>query len=395
VQVRPDLWVLDPVAIPWMKSDYTPIGRLGTMGRYVSPRFLAFGGENGLWALPVDLGRREPTGEAFLAIPGVRRETDWRASQVAFSREGTVAYVAGPDIAQTRFAWLDANGGIEVLPFPAREYWTFALSPDGERIAVQVRPDLWVLDLERGTSSRLTNLAGHRSFIAGVRWGPDGKRVSYLQMTFTDSSRTTTTRTMRVDGTGEAQVIYTAPGDTVIFGESWSPDGTHMAGQRGWQNEGTDVVVIDLETGTYEVIAATPAMEYFPSFSPDGRWIAYESEEGGDQHIFVQPYPPTGERWQISTKNALESRWSADGRELVFRSGQQWVAVPIQTEPEFRAGRPRVVGQGTFVNVPGMSWDMTADGSRFLVLQPADTSTTTRNVHVVFNWIAELDRHPR
>jgi len=295
-------------------------------------------------------------------------------------------------MALSRFAWLDADGHPETLPFTERGYFGFDLSPDGRRIAVQVPPDLWILDLERETDSRLTNLAG-RGFIGAVRWHPDGERISFLQMVGMDGGVETTTRTMRVDGTGEGDIVYTAPADTVIFGSGWNSDGTRIAGERGWIGEDKDVVVIDPAAGTYEVVAASPSLEYFPSFSPDGRWIAYTSEEAGDSHIFVQPYPPTGQRWQVSATGAVESRWSADGRELIFRSGPQWIAVPVQTEPTFRAGRPRVMGEGPFINVPGMSWDLTADGSRFLVLQPVDTSTTTRTLHVIFNWITELDSH--
>jgi len=125
-------------------------------------------------------------------------------------------------------------------------------------------------------------------------------------------------------------------------------------------------------------------------FSPDGRWIALTSGESGRYEIYVEPYPPTGERWMISSDGGEEPVWSPQIDEVFIRYGNKWMAVAIKTEPEFSAEPARLLFEGKFANTPGYSYDIHPDGQRFLVLQRREESSN--RLHVIDNWFEELKR---
>jgi Tol biopolymer transport system component len=132
--------------------------------------------------------------------------------------------------------------------------------------------------------------------------------------------------------------------------------------------------------------------EAWPSFSPDGTLIAYQSNVSGVAQLYVQPYPPTGNVVQVSVEGgAEEPRWAADGRELVYRAGHQWLSATIETEPRLSAGQPRVVRDGDFLNIAGYSWDMTNDGDRFLLVRGPDAPETLPRLNVIFNFLGEVE----
>ena len=171
----------------------------------------------------------------------------------------------------------------------------------------------------------------------------------------------------------------------------WSPDGQTLA-----------FLEIDPDTGDYDIVrwrdgnvtplAAGPFNEGVPRFSPDGRWLAYMSDESGRNEIYVQAYPGPGEKWTLSTDGGTEPVWSRDGRELFYRNGYQMMVVPIQSDPVFRPGAPQLLFEGPFETNPGgyPNYDVTLDGSRFIMIE---TETTGLNeIHVVLNWYEELKR---
>ncbi len=126
-------------------------------------------------------------------------------------------------------------------------------------------------------------------------------------------------------------------------------------------------------------------------FSPDGRWIAYVSDESGQYEVYVRPYPGPGGKWQVSTQGGGEAIWSRDGNELFYRNGNKWMAVAVNLEPEFKAETPRVLFDGPYVDVGGLSFDVTPDGQRFLLLEPAAQDPVT-HLNVVLNWFEEVKR---
>lgn len=126
-------------------------------------------------------------------------------------------------------------------------------------------------------------------------------------------------------------------------------------------------------------------------FSPDGRWIAFTSDESGHYAMCVRSASGGGERWQVSV-GGEEPVWSADGRELFYRDGSRWMAVAITTADGFQSGQPRLLFEGPYLNVSGRSFDVSPDGRRFLVLRPAGEQSPPTQVNLVTNWFEELRR---
>jgi len=133
-----------------------------------------------------------------------------------------------------------------------------------------------------------------------------------------------------------------------------------------------------------------------PQFSPDGRWLAYISDESGRSEVYVQPYPGPGGKWQISTEGGTEPAWNPNGRELFYRSGDKMMSVEITIQPSFAAGTPRMLYQGRYESgpVPTTDYAVSLDGQRFLMLKPNEqtSSPALTQIVVVQNWFEELKR---
>ena len=141
-------------------------------------------------------------------------------------------------------------------------------------------------------------------------------------------------------------------------------------------------------------IISTPGIEFEPVFSPDGEWIAYISDETGQYEIYVQPFPQAGLRYQLSSGGAIFPVWSPDGSTVYYRrlNSRDWMAVDIRTSPEFAKEAPRVIFQGEYLQTPGRSFDVSADGQRFLVMKGSETPSGPTQLNVVTNWFEELKR---
>jgi Tol biopolymer transport system component len=160
---------------------------------------------------------------------------------------------------------------------------------------------------------------------------------------------------------------------------------------------GRDIGVLRLSDRKVEPFLATPFNEGAPQFSPDGRWLAYVSNESGRYEIYVQPYPGPGAKSQISTDGGGEPLWNPDGRELFYRSGNKMMVVEITAQPSFSAGKPKVLFAGPYQTspnpVPSPNYDVSPDGQRFLMLKPGDPAgETPTQINVVLNWFEELKR---
>jgi hypothetical protein len=140
----------------------------------------------------------------------------------------------------------------------------------------------------------------------------------------------------------------------------------------------------------------TPFNEGGAQFSPDGRWLAYVSDESGRPEIYVQPYPGPGGKWQVSPEGGTEPAWNRNGRELFYRSGNKMMAVESTLQPSFAAGKPRVLFEGEYRSTAypqlGTDYDVSADGQRFLMVKETERAQSTAQINVVLNWFEELKR---
>ena len=186
------------------------------------------------------------------------------------------------------------------------------------------------------------------------------------------------------DGIGAAELLYLE--SSGLAPHSWSSDGKLLV-----RSENSDISLLSLEAEhKLEPIIQTQFRKFCPAFSPDGRWIAYNSDRDGDFQVYVRPYPALDRVIPISREFGVEPIWSANGEELFYRNRNKWMVVSISTEPEFAAGTPKVVFEGPYINVAGLSYDVARDGRRFLVLQPEYDDSQVRELHVVTNWFEEL-----
>ena len=197
------------------------------------------------------------------------------------------------------------------------------------------------------------------------------------------------------DGSGGSERLSTSDG-VADLPLSFSPDGQLLVFIRVDPATQRDIWVLSMKDRQQRsLVLGTPATEGAARISPDGRWIAYVSDESGRPEIYVQSFPGPGGKWQISTDGGIEPAWSRNGRELFYRSGDRMMAVPVTSQAaSFTAGRPAVLFEGSYVAstfpLAGVTYDVTPDGKRFLMLKEQATSTT--HINVVVNWFEELKR---
>jgi Tol biopolymer transport system component len=222
-------------------------------------------------------------------------------------------------------------------------------------------------------------------------WSPDGTRIAFAAVR---GGALTSTYVKAADGSGSEELLY-APTPGSDWGRTapwdWSADGRSLVCEFSDTNQ-TNILSLDLATREARVLLQSPAAEVAPVLSPDGRWLAYASDESGQPEIFVRPFPGLGGRWQISDSGGMSARWSSDGRELFYRYRNALYAVRISaTADAFHADRPQVV----FDDLPsarlGGDYDV-ADGQRFLLVEPAPDEHAATGLTVVVHWLDDLRR---
>jgi len=357
-----------------------------TNPRYAASGHIVFARGSGLLAAPFDLSRLEVTGPAVSLIEGVRVE-EWGAAQYALSPDGTLIYASGGPAYIGKLTWVDRRGVSSPLAAPAQSYGSVHLSPDGQRLAVLVRgatTDVWVYEFARGTFTRLTVEEDNDS----PRWTHDGKRVAYLH---TKGPGQYELVWKLADGSGGEEVLASSKSGAMMV-DSFSPDSKFLA-YTEWGAEGGDVWVLPLEGERKpQLWLKTKYNEWGSAFSRDSKYIAYLSDESGQYEVYVRPYAGSGGKWQVSRDGAEEVVWSRDGRELFYREGQKWMSVAVRTQPEFHAEAPRLMFEGPYLNVSGVSYDVAPDGQHFIMIEEAVKQPPTTHLNVVLNWFEELKR---
>jgi len=249
----------------------------------------------------------------------------------------------------------------------------FALAPDGQRIAASVsNQGIWVFDTERRSRFQLPV----DQLSVQPTWSPDGRRIAYK------SNSSATLASIVSDGSAEPELL--ADKDFQPF--SWSPDGLSLA----MRTDAGDIWVLPVG-GEPKLWLATPAYEGGPKISPDGRFMAYFSDESGQNEIHVQPFSGSGGRWTVSTDGGTVPVWSKDGRELFYRSEGRMMAVDVRTEPTFSAGTPRTLLDAQQLAGYADPFDVSLDGERFLLVED-ERAGLKRSLVVVLNWTEELKR---
>jgi eukaryotic-like serine/threonine-protein kinase len=239
----------------------------------------------------------------------------------------------------------------------------------------------WIYDLARDALTRLTFEAGGTTNVA---WTRDGKRLAF------NSGAPPNLFWQAADGSGRAERFTTS--ENQQNPTSWSPDGQALAYVELDPTTSGDIWILRLSDRKAQAFLRTSAYESTPVFSPDERWLAYVSDESGRFEIYVQPYPGPGGKYQISTEGGIEPVWNPNGRELFYRSGAKMMAVDITSQPNFSAGKPRMLFEGPYLSLQTTipSYDVSPDGQRFLMLKSSEQAQSTTQINVVQNWFEEL-----
>ena len=359
--------------------------------QYLPTGHLVYAHPGEVLAIPFDLERGRATGTPRSLLDDVDRPGGSPA--LTISQSGSLVYVSGSATDRERsLVWVERDGQATLLAEGIRGSRHPSLSPDGRRVAEAGPGGIWILDVERGSRTLLTD-EGSQSRDEGSNfqpaWTPDGGRVAFSSLR---PDKDWDVYWKAVDGTGEVEPLLTAQhtqGPT-----SWSPDGKLLAFKEDNPETGSDIGILSLQgEPRRSAFLATKFNEFSAKFSPDGSWLAYVSDESGQDEVYARPYPGPGPRWPISTDGGQEPVWSPDGRELFYRNGDQMLAVAIATEPAFRAGRPVRLFEEQYEKspVPAVNYDISPDGKRFLMVRE-QPRTTRGQFNVVLNWFEELKR---
>jgi serine/threonine-protein kinase len=369
----------------------------GREARFVSTGHIVYAYQGTLFAVPFDVNEMKVTPGQTPVVEGVRNAgAATGSSQFSVADNGTLVFVPGPltgggSGALRTLAFRDRSGNeIERLKVPPRAYSFPRVSPDGKRVAVSTddeKPDVWIIELAGASAPRQLTLGGNSRLPV---WFPNGLRVAYRSNREGDDS----IYWQNADGTGTAERLTKAETGTFHIPGSWSPDGKYLA-YTVVKGGDSAVWMLGLEDRKFTLFAERAA---FADFSPDSRWVAYQSSETGQRQVFVQPFPATGAKFAVVPGG--QPFWSHDGSELFYNPrAQQIGVVRINTRPTVWFGEPFVFSTAGFqsrspATTPRV-WDIAPDRKRLIGVADVTESATsgegaTQQIEVVLNWFTDL-----
>jgi serine/threonine-protein kinase len=389
--------------------------------RYVTSGHVVYARAGTLLAQPFDVMRLAVTGKPVGVVDDVMQDVNSPftignsgAAQFSVASNGTLAYLSGGVAPGGEYiaVWVDRHGAETEVGIPTRSVsGRPRISPDGRRIAVPSLEGIGIFDVTRQSFQLLTSSvwgapairsAPERRFVA---WHPDGERVTF---TGVDGDL----YWIRADGGGEAERLTRSDASAQLshrlqFASSWSPDGRTLVflqrlGSTASVNRDIWALTLGDSAPAARPFLVSAADEPSAEISPDGRYLAYESNQSGRSEVYVQPFPGAGGRELVSTDGGGQPVWAPDGRELFYRASgpgpmMRMMAVDVTLGHVFTAGRPRVLWEAMRARYPGgtggRTYDVAPDGRRFLMIQQRDLpQPPITHVVMVQNWVEELKR---
>jgi serine/threonine-protein kinase len=360
----------------------TKFDQAGFSPEWVEAGFVTLGEPDGsLLALPFDKKRAQPTG-APVTIARDVAQPDPYTSRAAVAQSGAIVYVQGGGAQRRDLLRVSRAGQVSRIPGEPRHFANPRFSPDGRRLAVGITDaaslakDVWILDLVQQTWSRLTTDGISNRPI----WTPDGRRVIY--------SSNDDLWWVASDGSGKPDSLLVANG--ARFGGSVTPDGRAVIFQEsGSDRQGIRRLAFDSAPASEQILPGSFG-ESAPALSPDGRWLAYQSNETGRPEVYVRPYPGMGGRVSISLEGGAEPVWARSGRELFYRSGDSLMAVTVEAGATLAVTGRRSLFKGPFMNGGSFrEYDVTPDGEHFILLSGGTGRSTLIGLQNVFENILQ------
>jgi eukaryotic-like serine/threonine-protein kinase len=358
---------------------------LGASPHYLPTGHLTYVADGVLYAMPFDSSRLEATGQPVAMVEGVG-QTLSGAPQISFSRAGTMAYVASNgQPRQDTLVWVEQDGTEQLAGVAGGLAHAPRLSPNGRRISVISGPnragDVLLYDVSRETWNRFTSDRN----MAFAAWTPDGKGLTVGSL----NDGRYNIYTSSFDGSAQEPLLKDAPTTNPM---AWSPDGNHLAVVTVSSTTSQDIGLIDRRNpGTPKAFLNSKFREGAPTFSPDGRWIAYVSDKSGRTEVYMRPVEGGGEEWTISTDGGNEPLWARHASLLFYRHDDAVMVVDVVTAPTVSAGKPRMLFERRYQRSEAFwpNYDVTSDGKRLLMIKRAEDSLPA-HINVVLNWFEEL-----
>jgi hypothetical protein len=384
---------------PWLALYRTDTGEWSVLlrdaadARYVPTGHLVFLRQGTLMAVRFDLANQKVIGQPVPVVDNVMQafalNSGWNtgAGQFCMSDSGSLIYATGGVIPELKnsLVWVNMKGIEEAASDLRRPFFAPRLSPDGQRVAYEGGPPIWVHDFERGTNSRLTD----EGVATYPIWSPDGRRLLFWWL----KSVVGNLFWQPYDGSQPMERLTTSEYEQ--FPGSWSSDGKTVALVEEHPDTGKDIYFLDVPSRRVTPFQNTKSSEAYPEFSPDGRWIAYSSDESNRREVYVRPYPGPGLKYLVSTEGGIQPLWARNGKQLFYRWGDQlWVA-DVRTDGGFSTNKPRLLfaKPGYLCESPIRDYDLSLDGQRFLMVKLEQRKPTpVTEMILVQNWFEELKR---
>ena len=348
--------------------------------------------EGGLWALPFSIRTLQPTGEAFPIAQN--------AGFPSIADDGTLVYVDfGAGGGERQLVWMNREGGkLGTVGQPQASIRHTDLSPDETRVAVTAgdeegHNEIWVHEVERGVKTRITFTSGGQAM--SPHWSPSGSELLFSSAR--EGSQTLDIHVKSADGTGEAKLVFGS--ELNDYASDWSTDGRYaLADQHSPTTQfPTHVLLLGRkDDGRFEgsPLFATEYVEKAAKLSPDGRYVAYVSDESGVFELYVQRFPDGGEKLQISVRGGRQPRWSRDGAELFFVEDDALMVVQVEHGERLSVSAPEMLFRSAaFGTSPHAHYDVSSDGRRFILAEYTDRNPT--RIRVVQNWYEEFKDQER
>ncbi|MGH9316954.1 MAG: hypothetical protein ACRD1P_07605, partial [Thermoanaerobaculia bacterium] len=348
--------------------------------------------ERTLLAQPFDAKHLRLSGEAFPVGEQVQYLANYGFGVFTASDNGILAYQAGGAGGISQLVWLDRAGKQLDLVGPPADYQRPRLSRDGRRFAIDIRDpqrsrvDVWIYDFARRVPTRFTFDSSDSTFPI---WSPDDSRIVFqsnrkgLGDLFNKVS----------SGTGNDEDLLVQEGSLKIPTD-WSSDGRFIAYQviDAKTKTGWDLALYSVAEKKTSPFLSTPASETSGRFSPDGKWLAYQSDESGRSEIYVQPVLGHSGKWQVSTAGGFQLVWNRNGKEIFYVSADnKLMAVDIKADSGFDAGTPKALFDVRLKGISGSKYDVSPDGQRFLA-NVTIGEAQANPITLVLNWAAELKK---
>jgi serine/threonine-protein kinase len=382
-----------------------PLIQAGANPRFALSGHIVFTRKNAIYAVAFDPDRLDIFGQPQMMVDGVLANALGGGVQFAFNADGTLVYAPGPMFEPEATMLIAPRAGLPGAPDPHaliadnRPFVCPSLSPDSKRLAVQVQgptDHIWIYDLERGGSPLRLTFQGDNS---SPVWFPDDRRVAFaikladrqeIQVLSTDTG--TTAQTLVSSQLLPTPCGVTPDGQALVYCQSRPQGGCELWAVRVGEPASACCVVQG---------GGGAGSAWGASLSPDGKFIAFVSDQTGRPEVYIQPFVLSGgggQRWQVSRDGGSAPRWArgggGGGGELYYRAGDSIIAVRIAFEPSFMVGRPRPMLEGKYVEPTLLSpnYDVFPDGDRVIVMRRADEPPPAKELCVVLNWFAELAR---